>query len=78
MAAVDEIFGTVERELVARGSKSERHAVVLRGPDGPVALRRVGGNPLADPELDALVGKRIRARGERSGTTFFMCAWHEE
>jgi hypothetical protein len=69
--------GTVERKTVAAGSKSERDAVVLTTPEGQLVLRRRGGHPFADPELDALVGKRIRAHGDEHGQTMVMESWEE-
>ena len=69
------VEGTVHRTAVAAGSKSERQAVVLRTEDGDYVLRVEGGHPFADPRLDALVGKRIRAEGQVSATTLLMRAW---
>jgi hypothetical protein len=40
---------------------------VLETGDGRYILRRSGGNPFADTELDALVGKRISAEAPNSG-----------
>jgi hypothetical protein len=62
--------GDVVRQLLGAGTKSERDAVVLRTADGTVALRRRGGNAFADPELDALVGRRVRVQGTATPTTF--------
>jgi hypothetical protein len=67
--------GTVTRRLVAPGSKSEREAVVLDTGARTLVLRRRGGNAFADPELDALVGRRIRARGTEHGGTLLMDGW---
>lgn len=69
--------GTVERRTVAAGSKSEREAVVLSTPSGELVLRRQGGHAFADPELDALVGKRIRAQGSEHAQALIMEAWEE-
>lgn len=69
--------GTVSREAVAEGSKSERDAVVLATDQGQLILRRQGGNPFQDPELDDLVGKRIRAEGDEHGGTLIMESWEE-
>jgi hypothetical protein len=62
--------GEVGRQLLGAGTKSERDAVVLRTPDGSLALRRRGGNAFADPELDALVGRRVRVTGTATESTF--------
>jgi hypothetical protein len=73
-----ECTGTVVRKPFAVGSKSERDAVMLHTAAGDYVLRILGGNPFADPRLDALVGKRIRAHGELHGYTFIMRDWAEE
>ena len=69
--------GRVSRQLVAPGSKSEREAVVLDTEDMQYVLRRMGGNPFADPQLDELVGKTVRAVGEVHGPDFIMSEWTE-
>ena len=69
--------GTVTRQSVAEGSKSERDAVVLETGQGQLILRRQGGNPFQDPELDGLVGKRIRAEGDEHAGTLIMERWEE-
>ncbi len=62
--------GDVGRQVLGAGTKSERDAVVLQTADGTVALRRRGGNAFADPELDALVGRRVRVTGTATESTF--------
>jgi hypothetical protein len=69
--------GTVAKRLVAPGSKSEREAVVLETSHGEYVLRREGGNPFRDPELEQLVGKRIRAVGRERQHTLVMDHWEE-
>jgi hypothetical protein len=66
--------GTVKRERVNVGSKSEHDAVVLDTGTGPhLKLRLAGGNPFHDPALDAFVGKRILVEGiPGSGLPFIM------
>jgi hypothetical protein len=72
-----ELSGLVIKEVVGKGSKSEHDAVLLETKDGKYTLRRRGGNPFRDPELDQLVGKRIRANGVLTGYTFVMSDWAE-
>jgi len=78
-----ELKGKVVKEAVGKGSKSEHDAVLLEANDGKhgkhgkYVLRRRGGNPFRDPELDQLVGKRIRANGVLTGYTFVMDDWVE-
>lgn len=67
--------GQVTRELASRGSKSEREAVELVTDAGTYVLRRPGQNPFRDPELDALVGKRITGTGELRGHVLFLDDW---
>jgi len=69
--------GLVLRTAVATGSKSEREAVVLRTPDADYVLRLAGGPAFADPRLDALVGKRIRAEGQVSAGTLIVRVFAE-
>ena len=72
-----ELLGIVERRRVATGSKSERDAVVLRTAEGSYHLRRRGGHPLQDENLEALVGMRIRAQGSIAGPTFILDSWEK-
>ena len=72
-----ECAGRVTRRLVAPGSKSEREAVVLDTGGDQYVLRRKGGNPFSDPQLDELVGKNVRAIGEVHGPDFIMSEWAE-
>jgi hypothetical protein len=67
--------GAVVRQSYAPGSKSERDAVMLVTDGEQYLLRREGGNPFHDPELDALVGKRLRCRGTIHGSTFILAGW---
>lgn len=63
--------GLVEKRVVARGSKSERLAVVLITPDGEYILRRPQGNPFVDPVLETYVGRHVSCEGTLlAGSTF--------
>jgi hypothetical protein len=73
-----QLRGKVVRKSVGAGSKSERAAVVLVTADGEYVLRRSGGNAFADPELDALVGAKIRATGTLHGYTFLVDSWERD
>ena len=61
--------GSVIRKRVAAGSKSERSAVVMinDADSREYVLRRLGGNPFRDPELDELVGHHLHCEGDLSG-----------
>lgn len=70
-----EFTGQVIKKPFGAGSKSEHLAVMLVTGAGEYVLRRKGGNPFADPELDRLVGRRIRAGGLLRDYTFIMDKW---
>jgi len=70
-----EFKGRVIKEAFAKGSKSEREAVMLDTGKTRYVLRRQGGNPFSDPALDKLVGKNISAVGIVSGYTLLMSEW---
>ena len=59
------------------GSKSYHKAAFFGGDNGRFVLRRAGANRFFDPELEQLVGKAIRTKGEVSGNTFLMSNWNE-
>ncbi|KAB2875526.1 MAG: hypothetical protein IT503_16725 [Burkholderiaceae bacterium] len=70
------VVGRIERGTFAVGSKSERlGAVYLRTENKRrFVLRRSGGNPHHDPEIEALEGRRVRADGIAHGHTFLFDA----
>jgi hypothetical protein len=65
----------VVKKLFGAGSKSEHEAVILETGDDDFVLRREGGNAFEDPELDKLVGQRIRGTGRRAGYTLILSNW---
>ncbi len=67
-----QLQGTVQRKLLSRGSKSEHRGMVLLCSDGSYALRRLGGNAFADPELAQLEGKTIRGEGILRNNVFIL------
>jgi hypothetical protein len=71
-------FGRVKRVRIAKGSRSEREAVVLEtSDDGTLVLRRPGAHPFHDPDLEALVGKMLQAEGRVFGQELFLTEFHE-
>ena len=70
-------YGNVVRKRFARGSKSERPAVMLSTRYGDFVIRCEEGRPLVDAELEKLVGRRIRARGIRHRHIFILQKWEE-
>lgn len=72
-----QLSGRVTKKLFGKGSKSEHEAVVLDTEEGQYVLRRRGGNPFHDPELEKLAGKTIRGRGDIVGYNFLLTDWEE-
>jgi hypothetical protein len=68
--------GKVVRQRFGAGSKSEHEAVALLTPQGPLKLRRPGGNPFRDPELEKLVGKEIACEGDLHAGQLIMSQWN--
>lgn len=64
--------GKVVLKTVARGSKSEHIAPMLVTSDRELVLRRQGGNPFRDPELDSLVGLEIEVEGQQHDYAFIF------
>jgi hypothetical protein len=75
VAELPEFVGRVTRRMFGIGTKSEHDAVYLDTDRGSFLLRRAGGNPFRDREIESLVGKRIRCRGEVSGYFIIMTEW---
>lgn len=70
--------GAVIKKRFGEGSKSEHDAVMLEIQEGKrYRLRREGGNPFFDEELEKLVGKKIRCRGLLHGNTLVLSDWDE-
>lgn len=71
--------GQVTKRPFAVGSKSEHEAVCLVDASGrSFRLRRVGGTPYADEQLERLVGKRICGEGKLlAGNTVLLSNWTE-
>jgi hypothetical protein len=67
--------GRVVRQLFGAGSKSEHQAVVLLTPAGALKLRRSGGNPFRDSQLDELVGQSIVVEGVLHQGQLLMTSW---
>jgi hypothetical protein len=64
VSALAEFVGKVTRRTFGAGTKSEHEGVYLDTDRGSFLLRRAGGNPFSDPEVESLVGKRVRCKGE--------------
>jgi hypothetical protein len=72
---MQEFVGKVDKKLFGAGSKSEHDAIMLETTEGAFVLRRVGGNPFSDPQVDQLLGKTIRCQAEKSDYTLTMSDW---
>jgi hypothetical protein len=69
---MQEFVGKVTKKPFGRASQSEHDAVYLETADRSYVLPRPGGNPFHDLQLEKLVGKTIRCRGEASNYTLIM------
>jgi hypothetical protein len=69
-----QLTGKVMQKKFAEGSKSEHNAIYLKTNHGSFQLRRLGGNPFADPVLKKLVGKKITAAGTLNQKLFIASA----
>jgi len=70
------VSGMVKRRTIARGSKSEREAVVLDTDGGKsYVLRRKGGPALGDDQIEHLVGRSIDAEGIGLDQVLIMNNW---
>ena len=72
------VTGDVVKKTFAEGSKSEHQAVMLIVDGKEWRLKRLGGNPFQDPELDKLVGKRIRCDAMPHENTLILKTWEIE
>lgn len=72
---MQEFVGKVTKKSFGRGSKSEHDAVYLETADKSYVLRRQGGNPFYDPQLERLVGETIRCQGEASDHTLIIAGY---
>ena len=72
-----ETSGRVIKAKTGTGSKSEHNATMLETDKGTFVLRRQGGHPFSDPELDTLVGTTIRCQGILTEHTLIMTTWNE-
>lgn len=69
--------GKVVKKPFAVGSKSEHEAVILVTESDEYLLRRQGGNPFYDPDLEKLVGRTIRCEGIVRDYTLIIKNWSE-
>lgn len=69
--------GKVTIKGFGQGSKSEHQAVYLETDAGEFVLRRQGGNPFRDPQLEDLAGKNIQCTGVIVDYVLYITEWHE-
>ena len=67
-----QLSGKVVIKKIAKGSKSERDAVLLQTDDKEYVLRKLGGNPFHDTSLESLAGKSITATGIADRNLFLV------
>jgi len=65
------LIGKIVKKKWAEGSKSEHEAVCIETKTQTLKLRRQGGNPFSDPELEKWVGQEIAAEGETGPPNIF-------
>jgi hypothetical protein len=70
-----EFIGKVIKKPFGKGSKSEYEAVFLETEHNQYVLRRQGGNPFYDEEIQKLVGKTIRCNGVVADYTLLISDW---
>jgi hypothetical protein len=70
-----EFRGMEIKRPYGQGLKSAYEAVMLATPDGTYRLRRAGGHPFTDPELNGLVGQEIVLKGVLHQRTVIMQSW---
>jgi hypothetical protein len=70
-----EFRGKVVKRPYGVGTKSAHDAVLLDTAEGTFRLRRAGGNPFVDPELDRLVGHDVVCQGTLHQGTVIMQSW---
>jgi hypothetical protein len=69
------LTGKVIRKPFATGTKSERPGIYLVSPAGEYLMRRRGGNPFRDPELEALVEHDVRVEGTIHDYLLIVSSW---
>jgi hypothetical protein len=68
--------GKVVRHRWSTGSKSEHDAICLQTEHGLVKLRRAGGHPFHDPDLEKLVGMNLDVEGTMlESATLLITSW---
>ncbi|HEY8120013.1 MAG TPA: alkaline phosphatase family protein [Myxococcota bacterium] len=67
----------MEEKRVARGTKSEHGAVVLRAGTRELWLRKRGGPSFGDRTLRALIGQELDCEGTLAGPTLILDRWKE-
>jgi hypothetical protein len=68
--------GKVTKRRWAAGSKSEHEAVCLETDDKVFKLRRAGGNPFHDEQLEQLVGMHVELEGKAlDASTVLVTSW---
>ena len=67
--------GKVTKKLFGKGTKSEYEALYLGTAKEQYVLRRQGGNPFFDPELQELVGKKVCCKGFVEDYILMISEW---
>lgn len=70
-----DFIGKVIKKSFGKGSKSEHEAVYLETEQKQYVLRRRGGNPFYDEQMQKLVGKTIRCTGDVIDYALLISDW---
>jgi len=71
------IEGDVFKRTVGKKSKTEYDTICIKVGKEIYVLRQPGQSPFKNPELEKLIGKKIRAEGELVKDIFFVSKWEE-
>lgn len=66
------VNGDVETVEFAKGSKSAHTALFIKTNSGFHRIKMKAGNPFYDPNLQALVGKKVELEGELTEHFFII------
>ena len=69
------IEGEVYTKRVGKKSKTDYDAICIKTSRRHYVLRQPGQGPFKNPELEQLIGKKIKAEGESINDIFFVINW---
>ncbi|MFM9911367.1 MAG: hypothetical protein ACKVOW_18655 [Chitinophagaceae bacterium] len=69
------VEGEIYKKTVGKKSKTEYDALFIKTGRISYVLRQPGQSPFKNPELEKLIGKKIKAEGELVKDIFFITKW---